>query len=167
MARRLWEILHDYCVVPGTDWDGNYNEEDFHKWIEYCKTWAKSEDREAITQQTIGNGLSHAKKDKHGLVDDFIMKELNKIENEEMRVGYRLGIINQRGVRRIDPEGKLEFQLAEEYKKIADAAEAKGYAKYAETLRLISEDYIREAESNIKRHRLEQEAQKREEDDVN
>lgn len=45
------------------------------------------------------------------------MEELNKIENEEMRVGYRLGIINQRGVRWIDPDGKPGFQLAEEYKK--------------------------------------------------
>lgn len=167
VARRLWEVLHDYCVVPGTDWDGNYNEVDFHKWIDYCKTWARSEDREDVVLHTIGNGLSHAKKDEYGLVDDFIMKELNKIENEEMRMGYRLGIINQRGVRWIDPEGKPEFQLAEEYKKIAEVAEAKGYAKYAETLRLISEDYIREAESNIKWHQLEQAAQRREEDDTN
>ena len=49
---------------------------------------------------------------------------------------------------------------------MAEVVESKGYAKYAETLRFISEDYIREAESNIRRHRLEQEAQKREDDDV-
>lgn len=164
---RLWRILHNFCVVPGTDWDGNYNEDDFHTWIDYCKNWAKAEDREAIVQQTIGNGLSHAKKDEYGLVDDFIMKELNKIENEEMRIGYRLGIINQRGVTWMDPEGKPEFQLAQKYNESAEAAEEKGYAKYAELLRLISEEYIREAERNIREHRLEQEAQKREEDDTN
>ena len=40
-----------------------------------------------------------------------------------------------------------------------------GYAKYAETLRLVSDGYVREAEHNIKEHELEQEAQKREDDD--
>ena len=25
MASRLWKILYDFSVVPGTDWDGNYN----------------------------------------------------------------------------------------------------------------------------------------------
>ena len=88
-----------------------------------------------------------------------------KIENEEMRKGYRLGIFNQRGVRWIDPEGKPELQLAEDYKKCAEIVESMGYAKYAEMLHLISDDYIREAKDNIREHQLEIEAQKREYDD--
>ena len=74
-------------------------------------------------QQTIGNGLSYARKLENGLIDEFIMKELNKIDNEEMRRGYGLGIYNQRGVRWIDPEGKPELQLAEKYKERAEIAE--------------------------------------------
>ena len=167
MVSRLWQIFHNFCVIPGTDWEGNYSEIDFCKWIEYCKTWAKAEDREAIVQQVIGNGLSYARKLENGLVDDFIIRELNKTENDEMRVGYRIGIFNQRGVRWIDPEGKPEFQLAEKYKEMAENAECLGYAKYAETLRIISDNYIREAELNIREHRLEQEAQKRQEDESN
>ena len=95
------------------------------------------------------------------------MRELNKTENEEMRMGYRLGIFNQRGVTCVDPEGTPEIQLAEKYKKAAEIAEAKGYAKYAEMLCLIAEDYIKEAERHITRHRLELEAQRREEDNMN
>lgn len=167
MSNRLCQILYDFCVIPGTDWDGNYSEEGFCEWVDYCKTWAKAEDREAIVQQTIGNGLSYARKLENGLVDEFIMRELNKIENEEMRLGYRLGIINQRGARWIDPEGKPEFQLAEKYKELAETAESMGYAKYAETLRTISDGYIREAEYNIREHQLEQEAQRRANDDDN
>ena len=164
MAKRLWQILHDFCVIPGTDWDGNYSENDFCQWVEYCKAWAKAEDREAIVQQTIGNGLSYARKLENGLVDEFIMKELNKIDNEEMRRGYQLGIFNQRGVRWIDPEGKPEYQLAEKYKALAETVEEMGYAKYAETLCLVADGYIREAEHNIREHKLRQEAQKREDD---
>lgn len=165
MAKRLFEILHDFCVVPGTDWDGNYNEEVFCKWIEFCKSWSKNEDREDIVQQIIGNGLSHARKIENGLIDEFLMRELNKIENEQMRRGYRIGIYNQRGVRWIDPEGKPEFELAKKYKEKAEMAESLGYALYAETLYLISDNYVREAEDNIKEHRLEIEAQRRENDD--
>ena len=164
MSKRLFRILYNFSVVPGTDWDGNYNEDAFAKWIDYCKSWSKAEDREAVVQQTIGHGLSHARKHENGLVDDFIMKELNKIENEEMRVGYRTGIFNQRGVRWVDPEGKPEYQLAEKYEKMADAAESLGYAKYAETLRIISNNYTKEAERIIREHRLEQETQKSEND---
>lgn len=167
MAKRLWQILHNFCVIPGTDWDGNYSENGFGQWVDYCKAWAKVEDREAIVQQTIGNGLSYARKLENGLIDDFIMRELNKIENEEMRVGYRIGTFNQRGARWIDPEGKPEFQLAEKYKELAESAESIGYAKYAETLRLISDGYIREAKLNIRHHQLEQEAQRREDDNAN
>jgi hypothetical protein len=166
MAKRLWEILYNYCVIPGTDWDGNYSENDFCKWIEYCKAWGRAEDREDIVQQTIGNGLSYARKLENGLIDDFIMKELNKVENEEMRIGYQLGIFNQRGVRMIDPEGKPELQLAEKYKEMSEAAESLGYAKFAETLLQISDDYTREAEYNIRSHQLDKEAHKREEEDV-
>ena len=165
MANRLWRILHNYSVIPGTDWDGNYSEKIFVKWIDYCKTWAKEEDREAVVQQTIGNGLSYARISENGLVDDFIMRELNKVENEEMRVGYRLGIFNQRGIRWIDPEGKPEFKLAKKYEELAEAAESIGYAKYAETLRLVSDGYIREAEHHIRKHQLELAAQKREQDE--
>ena len=167
VGNRLCQILYDFCVIPGTDWDGDYSEEGFREWVDYCRTWAKAEDREAIVQQTIGNGLSYARKLENGLVDEFIMRELNKIENEEMRLGYRLGIINQRGARWIDPEGKPEFQLAEKYKELAETAESMGYAKYAETLRAISDGYIREAEHNIREHQLEQEAQRRANDDDN
>ncbi len=165
MAKRLWQILHNFCVIPGTDWEGKYNENCFCQWIDYCKTWAKAEDREAVVQQTIGNGLSYAHKLENGLIDDFIMRELNKIENEEMRRGYRIGIFNQRGVRWIDPEGKPEFQLAEKYKDMAESAESIGYAKYAEILRVISDDYISEAKHHIREHQLQQELHKRENDD--
>ena len=161
-SRRIWTLIYNFSVVPGTDWDDNYNEAVFCKWIEHCKAWSKAEDREAVVLQTIGNGLSYAKKCENGLVDDFIMRELNKIENEEMRVGYRIGLVNQRGVRWIDPEGKPEYKLAKQYKALSELAESLGYAKFAETLLFISEEYTREAEQHIREHRIEQEARKRE-----
>lgn len=165
MIKRLWELLHNFCVVPGSDWEGNYNQTIFSTWIDYCKRWGREEDREEIVLFTIGNGLSYARKLENDLIDDFIIKELNKVDNEEMREGYRAGIFNQRGVVWVDPEGKPEYELAQKYEKMAEVVEHLGYAKYAETLRLISRDYEREAEEHIRRHQQEQEARKRAEED--
>ena len=48
---------------------------------------------------------------------------------------------------------------------MAELAESMGYAKYAETLHSIADDYKQEAEENIREHRMEQEALKRENED--
>ena len=157
MSRRLWEIFYHYCVVPGTDWEGNYDENKFNRWISYCKEWGHNEDRTEIVLQIIGNGLSYATVCENGLPDMFIMKELNKPDNEEMRLGYRIGVYNQRGVSCIDPEGKPEYELAGKFEKMSNDAESLGYAKYAEILHLIAEEYVEEAKRNIQSHKREQE----------
>lgn len=76
-------------------------------------------------------------------------QELNLPENDALRRGYYLGIINQRGVHFVDPSGKPELKLSDEYKEKADFVEAKGYSRYADVLRQISDEYKREAMHNI------------------
>lgn len=77
------------------------------------------------------------------------LEELNRVENEELRRGYYLGIINQRGVHWIDPEGKPELELAEDYENKANIAESRGYSRYAGILRGVADEFKREAKSNI------------------
>ena len=80
-----------------------------------------------------------------------------------MHTGFSKGIS-------MSPERTEQYKkeiraLAEKYKERAEIVESMGYAKYAETLRLISDDYIKEAEHNIREHQLEQEVQRRENDE--
>lgn len=82
-------------------------------------------------------------------IDCRILEELNRVENEELRRGYYLGIINQRGVHWIDPEGKPELELAEDYENKANIAESRGYSRYAGILRGVADEFKREAKSNI------------------
>lgn len=82
-------------------------------------------------------------------MDYLRLEELNRVENEELRRGYYLGIINQRGVHWIDPEGKPELELAEDYENRANIAESRGYSRYAGILRVIGDEFKREAKSNI------------------
>lgn len=83
------------------------------------------------------------------------IEELNKAGNEELRRGYDIGIVNQRGVHTIDPEGKTELKLAADYEMKAGLVEKKGYSRYAELLRGIAEQYRREASRNIRMARRE------------
>ena len=78
------------------------------------------------------------------------MQELNDKDNEEMRKGYRVGVINQRGVHWLDPEGKEERKLADRFYEKAQMVEKLGYTRFSETLYSIGDSYIKEAEYNVK-----------------
>ena len=154
VAKRLFSLTYNYCVVPGIEWDGSFNVASFRAWIDDVIRWARETDRMEVVQQTIGNGLSYAEKTE-GLPNDTILDELNKPQNREMRHGYQLGIQNQRGVHWIDPEGKPERALAQEYKTYAQNAEERGYSRVFEMMNSIANSYLREAEENrkmLKRH---------------
>ena len=99
--------------------------------------------------EKLGSGLSYAELDEDKLPQTAVIEELNRVENEELRRGYYLGIINQRGVHWIDPEGKPELELAEDYENRANIAESRGYSRYAGILRVIGDEFKREAKSNI------------------
>ena len=100
--------------------------------------------------QIIGNGLSYAKFDENNTLASSIMTVLNARDNDEIRNGYRFGIMNQRGIHWLDPEGREERALAKQFEIRADSIEKLGYSRFAETLRSISEQYIKEAEENAK-----------------
>lgn len=153
ISERLFEVLFQFKVVPGTDWNGNFNEEQFMKWIGSVKIWSTENDRYAVTMQTVGSGLSYATVDDRKMPANIIIEELNKAENEELRRGYYLGIINQRGVHLVDPEGKPELELAKDFEDRANRVETMGYSRYSDVLRKISEQYKNEASYNIQEAR--------------
>ena len=146
---RLIKILFQFKVTPGYGWKGTFDEKRFRFWMDSVKNWSEENDRYVITMQTVGSGLSYAPLDVEKLPLRPIIEELNKPENHEMRRGYYLGILNQRGVYFVDPEGKPEKELAKDYNDRANAVESKGYSRYANVLRQISFYYNKEAMQNI------------------
>ena len=151
MSDRLCEILFQFKVTPGIDMNGKFDENTFRSWMEYVKTWSKKNERYEVTMHTVGSGLSYAPLDEEKMPPLSIIEELNRPENEELRRGYYLGIINQRGVHYVDPEGKPELELAEENRQKAAIAEAKGYSRFADIFIEIAAQYESEAQRNIAR----------------
>ena len=149
LSDRLFEILFQFKVVPGINEDGHFDEIGFKSWICYVKKWGRENDRYEVTMHTVGSGLSYAILDEEKMPPAVIIEELNRADNEELRRGYYLGTINQRGVHFVDPEGKPELELAETYRIRANIAEEKGYSRYAGVLNEIAKQYGREAKHNI------------------
>lgn len=141
-------------MVPGTDWNGIFNVDKFKSWIDYVIDWSLKNDREVVTKQTIGNGLSYAKPLDNNIIDEEIIKVLDAKENAEMRKGYQIGMFNQRGVYIVDPEGKPEKALAAKFEGMADSVEKMGYSRFSDTLRDIAQNYLYEAEHNIQSEKL-------------
>ena len=155
LSDRLGRILFQFKVTPGIDWNGNFDENRFEFWMKVVKIWSQNNDRYEVAMHTVGSGLSYASLDGDKLPQKVIIGELNRVENAELRRGYYLGTINQRGVHWIDPEGKPELELAEDYENRANVAESRGYSRYADILRVISDGFKREARRNILRARTE------------
>lgn len=149
LVDRLCNVLFQYKVTPGVNWDGDFDENIFRVWMEYVKKWSKENDCYEVAMHTVGSGLSYANLDVNKLPPISIVKELNIAENDELRQGYYIGTFNQRGVHFVDPEGKPEWALYEDYNNRADIVEAKGYSRYADVLRKLADDYKLEAMRNI------------------
>lgn len=98
LSDRLYEILFQFKVTPGIDWNGNFDAKRFDYWMKTVKTWSRDNDRYEVAMHTVGSGLSYAELDEDKLPQTAVIEELNRVENEELRRGYYLGIINQRGV---------------------------------------------------------------------
>ncbi len=156
LSRRLFDLIFKFDVVPGMDENGVFHEDKFLSWTQEAIQWSIENDREDVTKNTIGNGLSYLPLDIEHPLPCSVLKFLNSKENKSVRAGYSMGIYNQRGVHIVDREGKEETILAKKYEDIADAVRAKGYSRFAETLDEIANHYIKEKEWNAK-HDLDEE----------
>lgn len=150
MADRLFALLHPYKVIPGIDWGGLFHEGAFLSWMDKVMEWAKENDRYEVSMHTIGNALAYAQFSEAQVIDEVIMRMLNRLDCEELRRGYHIGVFNKRGVHWIDPEGKPEKELARKYNLRAEAADDLGYARFAELLRAIADGYLAEAKENAR-----------------
>ena len=77
-----------------------------------------------------------------------------------MRNGFSTGTYNSRGMHSMDPTGKPERELAEQYRQKAEDVENAGYQRLAVTLRKLADSYDRDAERIIADHLQEDEEDK-------
>jgi hypothetical protein len=146
IATNAWRLLHEWKTPPGTQDDGTFNEEGFTEWLQKVKESCTTSGHLKVALIQIGEVLIHAPSDPDGLwIRRSVAAALNDREADDMRDGFRTGTYNSRGVYWVDPTGKPEKELAEQFRSKAEEVENAGFQRFAVTLRGLADDYDREA----------------------
>ena len=153
IAENAYKLLDKWKTPPGTQSDGQFSPEQFEKWLKRTKETCAESGHLGGALIRIGNVLIHAPPDPEGLwIHRTVASALNAKDAEKLRNSFWVGILNSRGVYTVDPTGKPEQELAEEYKQKAEEVENAGYHRLAVTLRKLAEGYEREANTYIAEH---------------
>ena len=156
LASNAYRLLDKWRTPPGVNKEGHFSETNFRKWFETVKEISRESGHFDVAMSHIGNVLVYAPPDPSGLsIERAAAEVLNNPENDIMRQGYRMEILNSRGVYLVDPSGAPELELAAKYASQAEEVENAGYHRLAVTLKSIVESYRRQAEEIIEEHRRE------------
>ena len=157
LAGNAYALLDVWHTPPGTDTEKIFSEKLFIQWIDCVVESCKESGHLDIALRQIGNVLIYSPSDPGGLwINKVIAEVLNKKEFEHIRIGYRFGIINSRGICWVDPTGTPEKELAKKYRQQAEEIEILGYYRFASTLRELVVFYDREAEKIVEEHQIEE-----------
>lgn len=153
IATNVWRLLNEWKTPPGTQEDETFSEEHFNEWLQKVKKLCIESGHLEVALISIGEVLIHTPSDPNGLwIHRAVATALNSRDAEHMRNGYRTGVYNARGAHWVDPTGKLEKELAEQFLNKAEDVENAGFQRFAVTLRGLADDYEREAGRIIAEH---------------
>lgn len=154
IATRAWQLLYKWRIPPGRQKDGDFDDAQFSSWLQRVKEICRESGHLEVALVDVGKVLIHCPPDKNGLwINCTVATALDARDAEDMRDGFYTGKFNSRGVYSIDPTGKPELELAEGFRKKAEAVEDAGYQCFAATLRDLSESYIQEAKRIVAEHK--------------
>jgi hypothetical protein len=150
IATNAWRLLDKWRTSPGTQNDGTFSEERFTKWLQKVKAYCAESGHLEVALSSIGKVLIHAPADPAGLwINRAVATALNDREVDEMRNGFSIGLYNMRGAHWVDPTGKPEIDLAEQFRSKAEDLENAGFQRFAVTLKDLADNYDREAKRII------------------
>jgi hypothetical protein len=156
IATNAWRLLHKWQTPPGTQDDGKFDGAQFTLWLQRVKKICTESGHLEVALIKVGEVLIYCPSDPDGLwINRTVAEALNDCDAEHMRVGFRTGMFNSRGVHWVDPTGKPERELAEQFRQKAEDVENAGFHRFAVTLRELADSYEREAERIIAEHNKE------------
>jgi hypothetical protein len=153
IAINAWRLLHEWKTPPGTEGDQTFSAEGFHEWLERVKVMCMESGHLEVALIHVGEVLIHAPPDSDGLwIHRAVATALNGRDADEIRDGFRTGIYNSRGVHWVDPTGRPEKELAEQFRRKAEEVEDAGFLRLAIALRDVAVTYDRQAKRIIDEH---------------
>jgi hypothetical protein len=142
IAENAWRLLRKWKIPPGTQEDGTFSAEHFKDWLQRVKALCEESGHLEVALIHIGGVLIHAPSDPNGLwIHRAVATALNDRDAENMRDGFSTGTCNSRGAYWVDPTGKPEKELAEQFRHKAEDVENAGFHRFAVTLRGLADGY--------------------------
>jgi hypothetical protein len=156
IATNAWRLLQEWQTPPGTQDDGSFDGAQFTRWLKRVKEICNETGHLEVALINIGEVLIYCPADADGLwINRTVAEALNDRDAENMRDGFRTGIYNSRGFHWVDPTGKPEREMAEQFRQKAEDVENAGFQRLAVMLRGLADSYDREAERIIAEHERE------------
>ncbi len=153
IATNAFRLLRKWQTPPGLQSDGSFSADQFNKWLDSIKKACSESGHLEVALSHLGNVLIHCPPDSSGLwINSTVGQAINTKDAEDIRRGFYNGIINSRGVHRVDPTGAPEKELAAKYRQQASDVENQGYQRFTVTLRSLADSYEREAKQIIDTH---------------
>ncbi|MEM6500716.1 MAG: hypothetical protein AAF685_02635 [Cyanobacteria bacterium P01_C01_bin.89] len=154
IAKNAVRLLDEWRTLPGTGQGGTLNEEKLIEWVQRVKAICIESGHLDVALIRIGKVLTNAPPDPGGLwIHCAIASLLNDREAENMRIGYRTGRYNARGVHWVDPTGESERALARQFRSEAEDVENAGFQRFAVTLGQLVSTYDQEAEQVVNNYK--------------
>ncbi len=122
MARRGYELLDSWRVVPGVEED-SVDSDVLESWVAEARELLREADRSEIGEQRIGHILRYAPKGSDGLWPHEAVRDLlEEIESRDVETGLAIELRNSRGVTTRAPleGGGQERELVAQYSDAAD-----------------------------------------------
>lgn len=143
-------LLHKFKILPGTNESGKFVAQKFNSWIAKAKALCEASGHWKIAQEIIGGYLINSPKDQTGLfIHKSVARALDQTDNEKMRQGYRLGIMNSLGVQTVDPRGSANHNRSKVWSQRVDEIEKAGFINLAATLRDLSKSFETDSRRDV------------------
>jgi hypothetical protein len=123
LRRQASELLRLWRTLPGSDDQGNINQQKLSDWVTKAVNFLRARDYAAYGEMQIGQLLSHSPKGLDGLwPHEAVCAVIEEVGSEQLERGFQVGAFNNRGVitRSLTEGGVQEREIAARYRNYAD-----------------------------------------------
>ncbi|MDU0398601.1 hypothetical protein [Lactococcus lactis] len=143
-------IINNYKILPGKNENGKFVAQKFNSWIKKVKELCEHSGHWDVAQSIIGEYLINAPKDRTGLfIHKSVARVLELYDNQKIRTGYNIGILNNLGVQTMDSTGETNHNRFITWNNRLNEVEKAGFINFAGTLRELAEDFEMDAQRDI------------------
>ncbi len=153
IAENAWHLLYEWNRPPGLVADKGLDGAAFMRWLGRVQEISTETGHFEVSMTKVGEVLYYTPEDPSGFwINKTVAECLDARGGDHIRRGFNTQIFNARGPHWIDPTGAPERELASLWREKAEAVEAEGLARFADSLREAAASFDAEADRIVREH---------------